>query len=259
MRIRVLVAGRALVATLVVGSLALAQSRTRPVKPANKPKPSTAATAETRGDEKAQAAPAIGTGAPPGASNDAGSAVAAPAAEGTETKRLSPLNPAPNEFSDAGAPAPSVDYERLLADIASLRARVAAVSDTLFHSRISLSLQTRGDHGRIAALNVLLDDGVVWTSPASFRADDPTTIYDHAVAPGHHSVTVDIERRDDRNDNFRSSQRSRLVVEVPADQNLSVQVKLSDESDMGGEFPNAKSGQYELFVSARAKAQPIAR
>jgi hypothetical protein len=99
----------------------------------------------------------------------------------------------------------------------------------------------------------------VWSSPASFHADDATTIYDHAVAPGRHAVSVDIERRDDRNDAFRSSQRSRFIVDVPADQRLTVQVKLSDESDMGGEFPSARKGQYELFVSARAKAQPIER
>jgi hypothetical protein len=259
MRIRVLLAGRVLVTTLVIGSLALAQSRARPVKPGGKPKPSASATAETRGDDKAPLAPPIGSSGAATASSDAGAAALASTGELTETTRLSPLNPAPTEFSEAGASAASVDYERLLADIASLRARVAAVSDTLFHSRLSLALQTSGDHGRIAALNVLLDDGVVWTSPASFHADDATTIYDHAVAPGHHSVTVDIERRDDRNDTFRSSQRSRFVVEVPPDHSLSVQVKLSDESDIGGEFPSAKKGQYELFVSARAKAQPIAR
>jgi hypothetical protein len=234
MRTRVLLAARVLVTTLGIGSLALAQSRTHPAKPGSK------------------------TSAPTGPSSDGGAAAAPSAAEATETARLSPLNPAPNEFSEAGAPA-SIDYERLLADIASLRARVAAVADTLFHSHLSLALQTSGDHGRIAALNVLLDDGIVWSSPASFHADDTTTIYDHAVAPGHHAVTVDIERRDDRDDTFRSSQRSRFIVDVPADQSLSVQVKLSDESDMGGEFPNAKKGQYELLVSARAKAQPIAR
>jgi len=239
MRIRVLLAARVLVTTLGIGSLALAQSRTHPAKPGSKPP--------------------IGTSAPTGSSSDAGAAASASAPEAAETARLSPLNPAPNEFSEAGAPVVSIDYERLLADIASLRARVAAVSDTLFHSHISLALQTSGDHSRIAALNVLLDDGIVWSSPASFHADDATTIYDHAVAPGHHAVTVDIERRDDRNDTFRCSQRSRFIVDVPADQSLSVQVKLSDESDMGGEFPGSKKGQYELLVSARAKAQPMAK
>jgi hypothetical protein len=179
--------------------------------------------------------------------------------ENADGGKLSPLNPAANEFSDAGTPPMSVDYDKLLADIASLRARVAAVSDTLFHSRIAVLLETSGDHGRIASLTVSLDDGIVWTSPASFRADDATVVYDHAVAPGHHAVTVDVERRDDRNDAFRSAQRSRFVVDVPADQRLGVEVKLWDDSNMGGDFPSDKKGQYELRVRMRAKAQPLPR
>jgi hypothetical protein len=167
----------------------------------------------------------------------------------------SPLNPAPNEFSEAGPQVASVDYDRLLADIASLRARVAAVSDTLFHSRVAIAVETRGDHGRIQSMSVSLDDGVVWTSPASFRADDPTTVYEHSVAPGHHTVTLDVERRDDRNDIFRTSQRSRFAIEVPAEQRLVFELRVSDDSSMGADFPSDKKGEYELRVRARAEAR----
>jgi hypothetical protein len=147
----------------------------------------------------------------------------------------------------------------LLADIAALRARVAAVSDTLFHCRMAIAIETSGDHGRIASLSVSLDDGVVWTSSPSFRAEDSTTVYDHAVAPGHHAVTIDVERRDDRNDTFRSMQRSRFIVDVPADDKLNVEIKLWDDSSMAADFPGDKRGQYELRVRARAKAQPLGR
>jgi hypothetical protein len=182
-----------------------------------------------------------------------------PPPEAADGGKLSPLNPAPNEFSDAGTPAPPADYDGMLADIAALRARVAAVSDTLFHSRLAIALETSGDHGRIASLSVSLDDGVVWTSPTTFRAEDATVVYDHAVAPGHHAVAVDVERRDDRNDAFRSSQRSRFAVEVPADGRLSFEIKLWDDSSMGSDFPSDKKGEYELRVRARAKAQPLGR
>jgi hypothetical protein len=169
--------------------------------------------------------------------------------------RSSPLNPAPNEFADAGLAPTSVDYDRLLADVASLRARAAAVSDTLFHSRLAISLETSGDHGRIASLSIGLDDGTVFTSTAAFRAEDATLVYDHAVAPGHHAVTIDVERRDDRSDAFRSWQRSRFIVDVPADARLSLDIKLSDESSMGGDFASDKKGTYDLRVRAQAKAQ----
>jgi len=252
-----------LAAALALGTLATAQPRPGhwPARPsAPKPKPSAGAS-DNPYDDKAPAAPAASAAPPspppPTAPSTAAAAVPAPPpAAAPDGGKLSPLNPAPAEFSDAGPPVLTVDYDRLLADIGALRARVAAVSDTLFHSRIAISLQTSGDHGRVASVNVSLDDGVVWTSPPGFRAEDATTIYDHAVAPGHHAVTVDVERRDDRNDAFRSTQRSRFVVEVPADQRLGVELKLWDDSNMG-EFAADRKGSYELRVRMRAKAQPM--
>jgi len=258
-----LLAGGTLAGALVLVPLAFAQPRARSTsRPSPKPKAS-ASDSAAEGDRSpspaaSATAMASGTAAPASPVADTGP-VPAPAGESGDGGKLSPLNPAPNEFSDGGTPATALDYDRLLADIGSLRARVAAVSDTLFHSRIAVSLETNGDHGRIAALAVSLDDGVVWTSPASFRAESATTVYDHAVAPGHHAVTIDVERRDDRNDAFRSAQRSRFVVDVPTDERLGVEVALWDDSNMGGDFPADKKGRYELRVRVRAKAQAIGR
>jgi hypothetical protein len=241
MRTRVLaIAATAL--ALALGTVALAQPRgARPphAAPASTATPSANVIAPASGDAAALPPPA-----PPADLGDGGA-------------KLSPLNPAANEFSDAGMGPASLDYDRLLTDLASLRARAAAVSDVMFHSRLAIAIETSGDHGRIASLSVALDDGVVWTSPPSFRAEDATTVYDHAVAPGHHAVTIDIERHDDRDDTFRSSQRSRFIVDVPSDGRLALDVKLSDESSMGGDFRNDKKGQYDLRVRAQAKAQPL--
>lgn len=192
----------------------------------------------------------------PAAANDAGAIAAPPQDEPADGSKLSPLNPAPNEFSDAGpTPTDVVDYDRLLADVAALRARVAAVSDTLFHSRIAIALEVHGDRSRVAGLSVGLDDGVVWTAPASFRPSDATTIYEHAVAPGHHAVTVDVERRDLRDDVYRSTQRSRFVFDVPIDQRLAVSLDVWDDSNIGADFAADRRGQYDLRVRARAQAQ----
>jgi hypothetical protein len=172
--------------------------------------------------------------------------------------RPSPLNPAPNEFSqpvDAGAP--TIDYDKLIGDIASLRARVAAVGDNLFHSRIAIQIRTDGDHGRIGRLVVSLDDGAVYTAPANFKADDWQDVYSHSLAPGRHALTVDVERKDDRNDGFRNSQKSRFTVEIPRDQELAVQIKVGDDSDMGKDFPSDKSGSYDLRVRVKAEARAV--
>ena len=172
----------------------------------------------------------------------------------------SPLNPTPQELPsnavDAGTP---LDYDRLLADIAALRARVAAVSDNLYQSRVAVALQTDGDHGKIARLTVSLDDGVIYTAPASFAASDMTVVYDHAVAPGRHAVTVDIDRKDDRDETFRTSQKNRFTVDVPRDHRVEVQVKVIDDSSMGKDFPADKNGRYDLRVRVKAVAKPVTK
>jgi hypothetical protein len=256
--------GGMLCAMIVLAAVAFGQPR-KPARAQPKPKPTASAASESGPyDDKASAPVASAAASSAPAPTSTGTDTSAPPPpppppEGMDGGKMSPLNPAANEFSDAGSAAPPVDYDLLLADIAALRARVAAVTDTLFHSRMAIALETSGDHGRIATLAVSLDDGVVWTSPATFHAEDSTVIYDHAVAPGHHAVTIDVERRDDRNDAFRSSQRSRFTVEVPADGRLSLEIKLWDDSNMGGDFPSDKKGEYELRVRARAKAQPLGR
>ncbi len=250
-------------AALVVATLAYGQGRARPAK-GGKPKAAPAASSDNPYGDTTPA-PAASSSATAGTSPsqaqlDAGAPPPPPPPlESTEGGAPSPLNPAANEFSDAGAQPVSVDYDRLLADIASLRARVAAVSDTLFHSKIAIAIESDGDHGRLATLSVSLDDGVVWTAPTTFRADAPTVVYEHALAPGHHAVTVDAERRDDRNDAFRSTQRTRFTVDVPAEQRLSVEIRIGDDSDMGGDFPSDKKGQYDLRVRARAEAHPVGK
>lgn len=173
--------------------------------------------------------------------------------------RPSPLNPAPNEMPGyATVDAGNVDYDRLLGDIAALRARVAAVGENLFHSRVALYVETDGSHAKIGKLTVAIDDGVVYSAPGgAFHADDMTPIYEHSVAPGRHAITVDVARRDDRNDAFRNEQKSRFTVDVPRDEELTVEIEVDDYSGMGDDFPSDKKGKYDFRVKVKAvsKAQ----
>lgn len=231
-----------------VVTIALAQPR-KPAKPAP-PKPTS-----TANTVKADAAP-------PPVEEDAGHTAEVPPpppAEIGDGGKLSPLNPAPAELpgnADAGVP---VDYDRLLADIAALRARVAAVSDNLYQSRIAISVQSENPKAKLAKLTVSLDDGVVYNAPTTFSGSDLTVVYDHAVAPGRHAVTLDVERKDSRDESFRTAQRSRFTVDVPRDNRLDVQVKITDDSSMGGDFASDKSGKYDLRFRVKAVAKPAGK
>ena len=241
-------------AATCIATLALAQPRGKPApKPAKPPATKTDAQAPDEPRDTASAGDA--GGAPP---------EPPPVAEASDGGvKPSPLNPTQQEMPggtvDSGAPGTPLDYDRLLADIAALRARVAAVSDNLYQSRVAVALQTDGDHGKIARLTVSLDDGVVYTAPASFAASDMTIVYDHAVAPGRHAVTVDIDRKDDREESFRTSQKNRFTVDVPRDNRVEVRVLVIDDSSMGKDFPADKSGKYDLRVRVKAVAKPVTK
>jgi hypothetical protein len=255
-----------LAATALVGA-ALAQPRRTAPKP--KPKAAAAVDAEApaaaAATEETASTPIPGSQAPAGASALDGGPVPAPPGRsdmGDGGIRPSPLNPAANEMPPTVAPAPSasaaVDYDKLLGDIAALRARVAAVGDSLFVARIALAVETDGSHAKIGKMTVSLDDGVVYAAPANFHAEDMTTIYDHAVAAGRHAVTVDIDRQDDRDESFRDTEHSRFVVDVPPDQKLNVTLRLGDESNMGS-FPADRYGKYDVRVRMHASAAPVKR
>ncbi len=229
-----------------------------------KPKPATTAAdggagENPYGDESASAAAA----APSAASNMAASDAGPPSPPiahidlGDGGIKPSPLNPTAAELPPQTSAPPVADYDKLLGDVSALRARVAAVTDTLFRSRIAIALEADGSHAKIGRLTVSLDDGVVYTAPTSTSFDGMTPLYDHGVAPGRHAVIVDVDRKDDRDDTFRTSQRSRFLVDVPKDQRLELKIEIDDDSTMGKNFPSDHSGRYDLRVRAKASATPV--
>ena len=240
--------------SLALATVAFAQTRAR--APSPHPKPARAADAgvvDAVGDDAGAQA------AGPGGVAEGGTPAAPKSEPSDGGLKPSPLNAQPNELP-AGAPwGTMADYDRILGEIAALRARVAAVEDGLVHSRIGIALETEGERASIVKLSVSLDDGVVYTAPANFRGSDAMPIYEHAVSPGRHAVTLDIDRKDTKDEAFRTSQRSRFVVDVPKDQRLSVELRVSDDSTMGSNFSSDGSGRYDLRVRMKVAARPVAR
>jgi hypothetical protein len=256
-----------LIVGLAAATMALAQGK-KPArgKPAAKPKPAAAVTpakpsegaggANPEGDQTPE--PSGASAAPAGDAPEKPAAeppTPPPAAASDAGVKLSPLNPRPEEFPDGGGQvSTTADLEKVLGEIAALRARVAAIGDTLFHSRIVIKIEARGDHAKIGKLAVRLDEGIVYSAPPNFRAEDETTIFDHAVAPGRHVLGIDVDRRDDRADGYRTGQKDRFALEVPENQRLEAVIWIDDDSDMGSDFPSSQKGKYDLRVRVRARA-----
>ena len=201
-------------------------------------------------------AAATGEAAPSSSgSDDLGAPPPKDVAEQKPENKPSPLTPAPAEFPSGVAKPPPFEYDKLLGDIAALRSRVSALTTTLFASKLRVVVETRGDDARLASFNITLDDGVVFAAPDRFSADDERTVYEHAVAPGHHVVGVEIERYDARNKEYRTWQSSRFSVIVPESKLVDAHLTVSDDSDMAEDFPDDADGEYDLRVKLRARVE----
>jgi hypothetical protein len=250
----------ALVACASLGGVATAQPGK---KPATAPKEEDRAKADAAKAGKADADKAEKAVAGGGAGSDASTAgtssddLGAPppkdVAEQKPEKTPSPLTPKPEEFPSGVAKPPPFEYDKLLGDIAALRSRVAALTTTLFASKLRVVVETKGDDARLASFNITLDDGVVFAAPDRFSAEDERTVYEHAVAPGHHVVGVEIERYDARNKEYRTWQSSRFSVVIPESKLVDTHLTIVDDSDMAEDFPDDADGEYDLRVKLRAR------
>jgi hypothetical protein len=226
-------------------------------QPGKKPAPGkeedrTRAAAKAEPDKADKPAPPSDASAAPG-NDDLGAPPPKDVAEQRPETKPSPLTPKPEEFPSGVAKPPPFEYDKLLGDIAALRSRVAALTTTLFASKLRVVVETRGDDARLASFNITLDDGVVFAAPERFSAEDERTVYEHAVAPGHHVVGVEIERYDARNKEYRSWQSSRFSVIIPESKLVDTHLVIVDDSDMAEDFPDDADGQYDLRVKLRAR------
>jgi hypothetical protein len=264
MRARSVAGWLMVVGALGLSSSAAAQSKGKWKPKAAAPKPaSSAAPADVAKPEPAKAETT--SAAPPeGAPATGGSSSAAtsgdelgppPPKPGTEaaTQKRSPLTPEPNEFPQGAPKPPPVAYDKLLADIAALRGRVAAVTTTLFSSKLRVLVGVEGDDARIATFRVTLDDAVAYSAPERLGGGEPQVVYEHAVAPGHHMLGVEIERYDARNREYRTYQASKFAIVVPESKRLETSFRIQDDSDMADDFPDDQDGEYDLRVRLRAR------
>lgn len=244
MRIRYAFLGAPL---LLLSFVALAQPKRAAKEPEEKAAPAKVDKAD-KAESKSDSAPAAG-------SDDLGGPPPAKAAGASEASKPSPLNPEANEFADGGTQAPPAEYDKLLGDIATLRSRVSALTTTLFASKVRVVVETRGTDARVSNFTVTLDDGVVFTAPERFSAEDERIVYEHSVAPGHHVLGVDIERFDTRNKEYRTWQSSRFSLVIPESKRVDAHLVIQDSSDMGQDFPEDQDGEYDLRVRLRARVE----
>jgi hypothetical protein len=251
-----LLAPLAAAAFFLAGAEALAGDPGPPAdaKLAGAPEPAASPPAPAPAADKPAADKPAAAEPPPSSASDLGEPPPKTTGASGETK-LSPLTPEPGEFPKGGVAPPPVSYDKLLGQIAALRSRVAAVTTTLYKSKLKVSVAAESDDAVVAGFVVTLDDGVVYTAPERFSPEELQVVYSQAVAPGHHVVGIEVERYDSRNREYRTWQSSKFTVVVPENKTLSASVIVEDDSDMAEDFPDDQDGEFELNVRLRAQVE----
>jgi len=229
---------------LTLGLVAQAQTTKKPVQEA---------AAQAAPDKQAAEKDRAAEPTDPTSGDDLGPAPPPSNEQRDEKTPPSPLTPEPNEFPKGELKPPPAEYDQLLSEIAALRSRVAALTTTLFKSKLRIIVETAGDDARITSFVVTLDEGVVFSAPERFIADEEKTVYEHAVAPGHHVIGIEIEREDARGQQYKTWQTSRFSVVVPDSRLLETHVVVEDDSDMAEDFPEDEDGEYDVRVNLRAR------
>jgi hypothetical protein len=243
----------ALFACTSLVSAAPAQPGKKAAAPKEEAKPDAGKGAKAEPDKADKPVAGGDSAATGGGPDDLGAPPPKEVVEQRPEQKPSPLTPNPEEFPTGVAKPPPFEYDKLLGDIAALRSRVAALTTTLFASKLRVVVETKGDDARLASFNITLDDGVVFAAPDRFSAEDERTVYEHAVAPGHHVVGVEIERYDARNKAYRTWQSSRFSVVIPESKLVDAHLRIIDDSDMADDFPSDADGEYDLRVKLRAR------
>lgn len=166
----------------------------------------------------------------------------------------SALNPSPGEFPEPRVGFASSELDVLMSRVAALRTRIAALSATLFSSKLRIELRSAGESVRLKLLRVSVDGAVVYTAPPQAFFDEAQIVYEQAVAAGPHVVAVEVERQDVRQPQFSTWQSSRFVVSVPEKRLLWTRLELEGESSMGEDFAEDAAGRYELAVRLEVEA-----
>lgn len=255
-------------------ALAHAQLRGTTPEPAPTPPAKSPAKATTAGKDAGEAkgsaeAKAGKESADPAADARSGEASAAtpgkkPAAakpKGALPKGASPLTPRPDEMSPprTSAKPAEAEMDALASEIATLRARIAAVSDNLFRARLRVSARFDGSSTHLRGMRVAIDDGTVFQSKKGFSLSDEKTLYDHAVAPGRHTVTIEVDANDAVRDLFQTRHAARYVVEVPRDERVELEVRIDERSTLGEDFEKDREGRYELRMRADVASHKLER
>lgn len=164
------------------------------------------------------------------------------------------LGPTPPDLSPLRA-----EYASLMDDMVAARELVATLGEDLFRTRVAISVQDRaGDDQSLATFALELDGTPVFHVEGEIEGGDAgRQVYEGALAPGPHVLTVAMEQRASVDSEYRYVQRDTYRFVVVRDRRTEVEIVLEDDSDIAQHFSSDGEGRYDVHTRVRVATRAL--
>jgi len=193
-----------------------------------------------------------------------------PPAAGTVPAATTPVAP---QAAPTPAPAPAVDpgptppdlaplrqeYVAIMDEMVQARSRVAILGQELFQTRMTVQVQDRtGDEATLARFVLELDGTPIHSSDGELEGGDQgRQLFEGALAPGPHVLTLELEQRAREDTEYRVTQRESFRFIVVRDRLTEVTIVLEDDSDIARSFPSGGEGRFEIRTRLRVATRAL--
>jgi len=223
-------------ASTLVATVAFAQPKADPKKPAPAPAPTGT----------------VGAPAPTPAPTPTPVAPVAPAVPTTGTPSTTPETAPESEGSDVDAL--RQEYLQLRDELFASRARAATIASALYSTRV----QVRFGFGSarfwgVGRAVIRLDGASVFDDTAGLVGTDNAVRFDGWIAPGRHLVTLRLETVGKDDDRFTTATESTFVVQAIAGKDLVIDARTSDGGDIAYAWKRGERGTYRIGIDVDVK------
>lgn len=203
-----------------------------------------------------------GTGTTAPTTGTTGTGTVAPAAQ------VAPQAPVSSGTSvvDPGPTPPDLaplrqEYVAIMDEMVQARSRVAILGQELFQTRMTVQVQDRtGDEATLARFVLELDGTPIYDSEGEIEGGDQgRQVFEGALAPGPHVLTLEMEQRAREDTEYRVTQRESFRFVVVRERLTEVTIVLEDDSDIARAFPSGGEGHFDVRTRLRVATRALPR
>nr|MDQ3038175.1 hypothetical protein [Myxococcota bacterium] len=153
------------------------------------------------------------------------------------------------------------EYVQLMDEMVQARSRVAIVGQELFQTRMTITVQDRtGDEQTLTHFTLELDGTPIHRTDGEIEGGEQgRQVFEGALAPGPHVLTIDMEQRARDDPEYRTTQRESFRFIVVRDRLSEVTITLEDDSDIARSFRSGGEGRFDVRTRVRVATRELPR